>query len=114
MVDVGNHRVQVFTPDGGYLRQFAKKGSGNGELSLPVSICVDSDDDRVYVGEEGNERVSVFTCEGIFLKSFESKGSGPGQFKRPYGIAVDQCGVVYVSDQDNNRVQILFSWFTYF
>ena len=105
-VDHGNYRVQVFTPDGGYLRQFgAKRGSGNGELDRPASICVDSDD-LVYVGESGNKRVSVFTCEGVFLKSFGSYGSGPGQFDSPYGIAVDQCGVVYVSDCSNNRVQI--------
>ncbi len=102
MADFSNHRVQVFTPDGGYLGQFGNEGSGNGELNFPVSICVDSDD-RVYVVENGNGRVSVFTCEGLFLKSFGSEG---GQFNHPFGIAVDQCGVVYVCDYDNNRVQI--------
>ncbi len=32
--------------------------------------------------------------------------SGLGQLYGPFGIAVDQCGVVYVCDRDNNRVQI--------
>ncbi len=52
----------------------------------------------------GNNRVSVFTCEGVFIKSFGSKRSG--QFNCPFGIAVDQCGVVYVSNRGDNRVQI--------
>ncbi len=103
VADTDNTRVQIFTPDGGYLRQFGKRASGNG----PTSICVD-DDDRVYVVEYRNGRVSVFTCEGVFLKAFGSQGSGPGQLYYPYGIAVDQCGVVYVSDHGNNRVQIFF------
>ncbi len=62
----------------------------------------------VYVGESINRRVSVFTCEGVFVKSFGSLGSGPGQFKEPLGIAVDQFGVVYVSDHDNDRVQMFY------
>ena len=93
-----NNRVQVFTSDGGYLRQFGK-ASGNRELRNPVSICVDSDD-LVYVGEDGNSPISVFTSEGEFLKSF-----GPGLFVCPCGIAVGS-GVVYVCDAKNNQVQL--------
>ena len=37
-----NHRIQVFTVDGVYLRQFGKKGKGEGELNEPVSIAIDS------------------------------------------------------------------------
>ncbi len=88
--------MQVFTPDGGYLRQFGKAGNGNinGELNFPASNCVDSDD-RAYVGEFGNGRVSVFTWEGVFLKSFGQRRSGPGQFESPFGIAVDLwCGII--------------------
>ena len=60
----------------------------------------------MYVTEFGNNRVSVFTCEGEFLTSFGTFGNGPGQFNGPRGIAVDKNGVVYVSDTDNNRLQI--------
>ena len=60
----------------------------------------------VYVTEAGNNRVSVFTCEGKFLTSFGSYGSGPGQFS---GIALDKNGVVYVSDINNNRLQLFYS-----
>ena len=43
-----------------FLRKFEKKGSGNGELSRPVSIRVDSED-VVHVADDDNCCVSVFT-----------------------------------------------------
>ena len=48
-----NHRIQVFTPYGCYLRQFGKKGSGPGELNGPTAICIDSN--IVCVGELYNK-----------------------------------------------------------
>ena len=97
----------MFISDGGYLRQFGKWGSGSGELNAPVSICVDSDD-LVYVVELRNNRISVFTSEGEFLKSLRSIESNQGQSisYRPYKIAVGG-GVVYVSDNGNNRVVLI-------
>ena len=59
----------------------------------------------VYVNEFSNDRVSVFTCEGQFVTSFGRKGRCPGEFNIPVGLAVDNCGVVYVCDSDNNRIQ---------
>ena len=60
----------------------------------------------VYVSEYENHRISVFTSLGQFVTSFGKWGSGPGEFKYPRGITVDGCGVVYVSDWGNNRVQL--------
>ena len=79
-----------------YARKFEKKGSGNGELSWPVSISVDSED-VVYVAKDDNYCVSVFMCGCKFLLSFVMRESGPGQLAQPRGIAVDMKGVVYVS-----------------
>ena len=44
-------------------------------------------------------------CEGKFLTSFGTRGTGPEQFTDPYGIAVDKNGVVYVTDDRNDRLQ---------
>ena len=98
--------MQVFTAEGKFLRKFGKYGSGGGELNLPSSVSIDSDD-IVYVTESSNHRVSMFTSEGQFLRSFGTKGGGPGQFNEPRGIAVDKDGLVYVSDYNNNRIQII-------
>ena len=104
MADCDGHRIQVFTAEGKFLRNFGKKGSGDGELNFPSSVSIDSDD-IVYV-TDSNHRVSMFTSEGQFLRSFGTYGKGPGQFNYPRGIAVDRDGLVYVSDYNNNRMQI--------
>lgn len=101
VTDSENDRVQVFTPEGDYLRQFGNKSrSYNRRLITPSYIAID-DNDRVFVVENGTYRVSVRTCEGAFLKIFAVSG-----FFIPYcGMAVSQCGgVVFLSDRNNNRL----------
>ena len=103
--DTDNHRIQVFTRDGCYLRQFGKEGSGPGELNGPIGICIDSAD-IVYVGELHNQRISVLTTDGEWIKCFGCEGSGPGQFDGVFGMTIDHSGVLYVSDYGNKRVQV--------
>ena len=73
--DGGNHRIQVFTADGQFLRKFGNlKSNCNGELDWPASISIDSED-MVYVTEHNNHRVSVFTSEGKSVSSFGTEGN---------------------------------------
>ena len=99
VADSKNHRIQVFTAMGEFLRMFGSYGQGRGELGSPVSVAIDTSD-MVYVSELYNHRVSVFTSEGQFV------AFGPGKFVKPCGLAVDDCGVVYVCDNGNERVQM--------
>ena len=105
VADTLNHRIQVFTAEGKFLRMFGRRGEGRGELGNPAGVAIDTSD-MVYVSENGNHRVSVFTSDGQFVTSFGRKGNGPGEFVYPCGLAVDDCGVVYVCDGDNRRVQV--------
>ena len=104
VADSVNGRVQVFTEDGQYLRQFGKQGKGKGEIARCSSIAIDYD--IVYIADGGNHCISLFTCDGNFLTSFGTRGSGPGQFICPRGIAVDGNGLVYFSDCHNDRIQV--------
>ncbi len=104
VADTLNHRIQVFTAEGKFLRMFGRCGEGRGELDRPISITIDTSD-KVYVGEL-NDRISIFTSEGQFLTSFDRKGEGPEEFKDPRGLAVDVSGVVHVCDHDNDRIQL--------
>ena len=95
-----NHRVQVFTEGGEFLRMF---GETEGKLAYPCGVAVDSRG-MLYVSEENNHRVSVFNSEGELVKQFGSHGKGPGQFLHPHGLCVDDSGVVYVCD--SKKVQM--------
>ena len=99
----GNHRVQVLSHDGRFLR-FGRCGGGPGELSWPEGIHVDHD--YVYVVEFGNHRISVFYTPGAFIASFGRRGYGEGDLSHPHGITIDQDGFLYVCDTSNNRIQV--------
>ena len=104
MADSDNHRIQAFTANGEYIRQFGKKGNVKGELNDPRGIARDSND-TVYVSEWYNDRISIFTREGQFLRSFGTQGQEPGQFISPSGITISSNGHIYISDFSNDRVQ---------
>ena len=89
VADTGNHRIQVFTAEGKFLRMFGKRGCEWGELNRPDGVAIDTDD-IVYVTEGGNCRVSVFTSEGDFVTSFGEA------LQSPCGVAVDDSGVVFL------------------
>src|SRR5262249_12066084 len=59
VADSCNHRIQIFSSEGKFIRTFGKAGTGTGELSYPYDICVDASG-RQYVCEFGNSRIQVF------------------------------------------------------
>ena len=103
VADNENHRIQVFSKTGQYLRKFGRKGT-QGNLYYPSSISIS--EDVIYVTELHKSQVSMFTLQGDFLHSFGSKGNGKGEFFNPRGINVDKNGTIYVSDHDNDRIQV--------
>ena len=71
---------------------------GAGEFEYPSGICVDANNDRVYVTDRMLHRVTVFDRQGAFQYAFASN------FDKPISIAVAK-GRVYVSDLGSRRVQ---------
>jgi hypothetical protein len=65
VVDRDNARVQVFGPDGRFLRQIGQKGQGPGELGLPLGVTILADG-RVAVFDIANGAVSVFSQTGQY------------------------------------------------
>jgi tripartite motif-containing protein 71 len=50
--------------------------------------------------------VKKFDSKGNFITQWGSKGEQDGQFGDPEHLAVDSEGNVYVSDRDNNNIQV--------
>ena len=63
VADAGNHRVQVFDPDGRFLRQFGTFGTGPGQFSSPSLIAV-AGDGSVVVVDFGTTDISKFDPAG--------------------------------------------------
>ncbi len=106
VVDTGNFRVQVFSPEGKHLRNIGSVGDRPGNFSRPKGIAVDSED-HVYVVDAGFQNFQIFNKEGQPLLFVGEGGTQPGQFLLPAGIAIDDDDRIYVVDQLNSRVQVL-------
>lgn len=68
VADRDNGRIQVFGPDGAFLRQIGKKGQGPGELGQPLGVTVTSDG-TVVVSDLGRGAFSLFDSDGTFQRN---------------------------------------------
>jgi tripartite motif-containing protein 71 len=84
--------------------QFGAFGSGWDQLNQPKGIAADLQNDYIYVVDSQNNRIKKY-LNGYTQQLIGSLGAGDNQFDSPYGIAVDSVGNVYVTDQNNKRVQ---------
>ena len=96
-----NNRVQVFGPDGSFLRSFGEFGKSGAAFSRPCGIVV-GPGDRVYVAD-ASHRILVWTRAGKYLRDIASEGREPGQLYYPFGLAADDR-FLYVVEYGNHRV----------
>ena len=106
IADSCNHRIQIFSPDGKFLRAYGQAGDHPGEMSYPYDIRVD-EQGRQYVCEFGNSRIQVFDANDHSLETIGKAGLEPGEFANPWSIALDSMGNLFVADSMNHRVQKL-------
>ena len=82
---------------------------GPNTFYLPTDVAFASNGDFYVSDGYGNPRVAKFTRDGKFLLQFGTRGNGPGQFGLPHNVVVDAQGKVYVTDRDNERVEVFDS-----
>jgi tripartite motif-containing protein 2/3/tripartite motif-containing protein 71 len=115
VADYGNHRIQKFTPKGGFISAVETRGNGELQFDYPSGIAFNKHNTKVYV-VDSNHRVQVLNCINhpaaitkfrfSFSGVFGEFGTGEGQFDNPQGIACDSTGKVYVADTGNHRIQV--------
>jgi DNA-binding beta-propeller fold protein YncE len=106
VTDACNHRIQVFTTDGRFVRSMGKIGSGPGEFRFPYGLDMDSKG-RLVVCEFGNNRVQLIDKQtGRSLGAWGTGGREVGQLAYPWGVAVDKDDRVVAVDAGNNRLQV--------
>lgn len=84
-------RIQKFSKDGKFIKEFGGKGAGPAEVKCPHQLAFDSKG-RLFVAEMGStHRVSIFDQDGNFITAWK-------QFGGPTGIYIDDHDVLYATD----------------
>jgi sugar lactone lactonase YvrE len=116
--DVSAHFVVKLSPQGEVLLTLGTKGqagewneaSQSHRFNEPNDIAIaDNGDIFVVQGHtpgRGDPRVLKFDAQGKFLKTWGGRGTGPGQFAVAHGIAIDAKGQLWVTDRENQRIEI--------
>jgi sugar lactone lactonase YvrE len=110
--DQGSHVVQVFTPQGQFVRTVGAAGQRPGELSSVGALAV-ADDGSLLVAD-GRNRIDRFHPGGSLLNSWGRSGTEVGEFLFGGGRGNDAGaggglatanGLLYVADSGNDRIQ---------
>ena len=107
--DSNNSRLVVFNVAGKTLAMIAS-GVGEGDLGMPRGTAVD-DSGRLYVVDTSDHNVKVYNVGDsgstpAYVGLFGTEGQLDGTFEFPNGIATDTRAHIYVTDRENNRVQV--------
>ena len=105
VTDQSNHRVQIFSSEGKFLRSFGKKGDMVGEFNNPRGITFHNNG-NIFVADSVNHRIQIFSGEGEFVGSFGGKGNVDSQLDIPSGLSVDSEGNIIVADAGNKLIKI--------
>ncbi|MDA1313233.1 MAG: peptidyl-alpha-hydroxyglycine alpha-amidating lyase family protein [Acidobacteria bacterium] len=100
VADRGNSRIQVFTKDGKFIKEWKSK-----ELGRPWGLDIDSKP-FLFVADGGDlhpqpperNRILKLDLNGKILEAWGSFGSYDGQFYWAHDVAAGDDGAVYVTD----------------
>ncbi len=109
VTDTNLHMVMEFTPEGKLLRTWGTKGKPGttpDTFNRPTDVAFLPNGDFFVTDGYGNSRVVKFSKDGKYLMEWGKRGTGPGEFDLPHAIVIDSRQNLYVSDRENNRIQI--------
>jgi len=118
VADGSTHIVVKLSPQGQVLMTLGTRGqrgewneaAGSRLLFEPNDVAIGRNGDFFVVqGHQpagGDPRVLKFDKTGKFIKTWGGKGTEPGKFAVAHGIAVDAKGLLWVTDRENQRIQI--------
>ena len=99
VTDADNKRVQLFSSDGNYLREYGKKGHDPKKLNEPKSVAFNSSGEVTICDSDG---VFCFTESGQFIKNISNKN-----LIKPVSITIACDGRMLACDRGDNKVKVL-------
>jgi DNA-binding beta-propeller fold protein YncE len=109
LVDAPGHVVYKMSPESKELMRLGTKGTSGSDrrtFNLPTDVAFAPNGDVYVTDGYGNARVVKYSRDGTYLLEWGRRGQGPGEFGLPHNVVTDRTGRVYVTDRDNQRVQV--------
>ncbi len=109
ITDVSRHLVQKYSPDGQLVLTLGVDGvSGCDDRHFfqPTHVCVLPSGEFFVTDGYGNSRIAKFSADGRFLFDWGRRGTAPGEFHTPHVITAWADGLLYMTDRENDRIQV--------
>ncbi len=109
VIDATGDVIYKLSPRGQILMMLGQKGKpgdGPNNFYLPTDVGFAPNGDFYVSDGYGNARVVKFSRDGKYLLQFGKRGNGPGEFQLPHNVVVDAQDRVYVTDRENQRVEV--------
>ena len=108
VTDTGNHRFQILSRDGEFIREVGGQGSGFNQMNEPVGFTYGLNGD-VYLVDTWNGRIQQFNNQLQAYNEWQVNAwSGNSINNKPF-IASDTNGRLYVTDPEGARILIFDS-----
>jgi DNA-binding beta-propeller fold protein YncE len=98
--DRANDRLQVFKPDGTFVKEmfYNKRTLGSGSV-WDIAFSKDPQQKYIYLADGENDRVHIIDRESLqVLTTFGEGGRQPGEFYGVHSIATDSKGNIYTTE----------------
>jgi hypothetical protein len=106
--DRANNRLQVFKPDGTFVKEqfYAKNTLGSGSV-WDIAFSKDAQQKFIFLADGQNERIRIILRDTLEeLSAFGDGGRMPGQFYGVHSLAVDSKGNLYETETyEGKRIQ---------
>lgn len=112
VTDVGRHLVFKFDPDGRLLLTLGVDGVPGCDarhFDQPTHVCVAPNGEIFVTDGYGNSRIAKFSAAGEFIAEWGRRGTAPGEFHTPHVVTRGPEGLLYMTDRENDRVQVFDS-----
>ncbi|SDS48203.1 peptidyl-alpha-hydroxyglycine alpha-amidating lyase family protein [Opitutus sp. GAS368] len=109
ITDVSRHLVRKFSPEGDLLLTLGvdgEPGCDDRHFFQPTHVCVLPGGEFYVTDGYGNSRIAKFSADGRFLFDWGRRGTAPGEFHTPHVITLGADGLLYMTDRENDRIQV--------
>ena len=104
--DADNYCEDDYDDAGGGISVFSENGHFIKKINCnnPYIICISPDD---YIISDPNDCLNVFNPTHDLIAKFGVYGNTKGQFSGITGIAISSSGIIFVTESNNKRLQII-------